>query len=140
MAECTNYEEVEKSIDTVSTWKCSKYMSATNVTNSNGNSIITYDCINPDPSEHLGNLVNFIPSNELPDIYSASAIRENWPNIYSNVKCTNNQTYDDCSSNKEINSIVLPATIVKSCNGHRFKICKTNWSNIEYPKSKKDLI
>ena len=140
MAECTNYEEVEKSIDTVSTWKCSKYMSATNVTNSNGNSIITYDCIDPDPGEHLGDLVNFIPSNELPDIYSASAIRENWPNIYSNVKCTNNQTYDNCSSNEKINSIVLPATIVNSCNGHRFKICKTNWSNIKYPKSKKDLI
>ena len=144
--ECTNYEEVEKSIYTVSTWKCSKYMSTTNVTNRNGNSITTYDCIYPEldknqePSEHLNDLVNFIPRNELPDIYSASAIRENWPNIYSNAKCTNNQTFDNCSGNKEINSIVLPVTIVKSCNGHRFEICKTNWSNIKYPKSKKDLI
>ena len=134
MAECTNYEEVEKSIDTVSTWKCSKYMSEINKTESNGNSTTRYQCI-------AGDLVNFIPSNELPDIYSASAIRENWPNIYSNVECSNNQTFDNCSTNAEINSIVLPAEIVSYCNGHRFEICKTNWnSNIRYPKSEKDLI
>ena len=134
MAECTNYEEVEKSIDTVSTWKCSKYMSEINKTESNGNSTTKYQCI-------AGDLVNFIPSNELPDIYSASAIRENWPNIYSNVECSNNQTFDNCSTNAEINSIVLPAAIVNYCNGHRSEICKTNWnSNIRYPKSNKDLI
>ena len=62
MAECTNYEEVEKSIDTVSTWKCSKYMSEINKTESNGNSTTKYQCI-------AGDLVNFIPSNEITDIY-----------------------------------------------------------------------
>ena len=129
---CTNYVEVQPSIDTVSTYKC-QYMSDIYKTHSNGNSITQYDAVDSD--------VQFIPSDELPDIYSASVSESDWPFIYATATCDGHAMFHESTFDRKIMPNYLPA-FISACNSHRRTICKSNLQlpKIPYPRSKKDLI
>ena len=102
-------------------------------THSNGNSITQYDAVDSD--------VQFIPSDELPDIYSASVSESDWPFIYATATCDGHAMFHESIFDRKIMPNYLPA-FISACNSHRRTICKSNLQlpKIHYPRSKKDLI
>ena len=102
-------------------------------THSNDNSITRYDTVDGD--------VQFIPSDELPDIYSASASESDWPFIYTTATCDGHAMFHVSTADRKIMPDYLPA-FISACNSHRRTICKSNLQlpKISYPRSKKDLI